>query len=167
MTSSFITIFGAGQCSTHLPPSLSHNYFQYDKSFRYDIGLLVMGLCKLDASSGVISDLGSANERRRYYVTPSLIGRAHTQNDPCKSRASAMDLYIYISDHPCSITTNIQVCCRKWPHNISIGHVTLVAIIGKYNLGTLSCSAAHLTGPFYNRNMQVITNHVALGKNAA
>ena len=25
---------------------------------------------------------GSAIERRRYYVTPSLIGRAHTQNDP-------------------------------------------------------------------------------------
>ena len=27
--------------------------------------------------------MGSANERRRYYVTPSLIGEAHTQNDPC------------------------------------------------------------------------------------
>ena len=30
--------------------------------------------------------MGSANERRRYYVTPSLIGRAHTQNDPCIKR---------------------------------------------------------------------------------
>ena len=27
--------------------------------------------------------MGSANERRRYYVRPSLIGRAPTQNDPC------------------------------------------------------------------------------------
>ena len=26
--------------------------------------------------------MGSANERRRYYVTPSLIGWTHTQNDP-------------------------------------------------------------------------------------
>ena len=30
----------------------------------------------------IILGVGSANERRRYYVTPSLIGRAHTQNDP-------------------------------------------------------------------------------------
>ena len=27
--------------------------------------------------------MGSANERRRYNVTASLIGWAHTQNDPC------------------------------------------------------------------------------------
>ena len=26
--------------------------------------------------------MGLANEGRRYYVTPALIGRAHTQNDP-------------------------------------------------------------------------------------
>ena len=31
---------------------------------------------------GIILGMGSANERRRYYVTPPLIGRAHTQNDP-------------------------------------------------------------------------------------
>ena len=36
--------------------------------------------------AGIIMCMDSANERRRYYVTPSLIGRAHTQNDPwmCK-----------------------------------------------------------------------------------
>ena len=28
--------------------------------------------------------MGSANERRRYIVTPSLIGLAHAQNDPCR-----------------------------------------------------------------------------------
>ena len=28
-------------------------------------------------------DMGSANERRRYYAMPPLIGWAHTQNDPC------------------------------------------------------------------------------------
>ena len=31
---------------------------------------------------GIILDMGSANERRRYTITSSLIGRAHTQNDP-------------------------------------------------------------------------------------
>ena len=31
----------------------------------------------------VTMGVGSANERRRYYVTPSLIGRAHTHNGSC------------------------------------------------------------------------------------
>ena len=33
-------------------------------------------------TSGIILVMGSANKRRCYYVTPSLIGRAHTHNDP-------------------------------------------------------------------------------------
>ena len=33
------------------------------------------------ASAGITLGMGSANERRRYLVTPSLIGWAHTQND--------------------------------------------------------------------------------------
>ena len=33
--------------------------------------------------AGIILGMGTANGRRRYYVTPSLIGWAHTQNDPC------------------------------------------------------------------------------------
>ena len=32
--------------------------------------------------AGNILDMGSANERRRYYATHSLIGRAHVQTDP-------------------------------------------------------------------------------------
>ena len=32
--------------------------------------------------AGIILGMGSANERRRYYVTHSLIARAYTQNDP-------------------------------------------------------------------------------------
>ena len=32
--------------------------------------------------AGIILGVSSANERRHYYVMPSLIGRAHTQNDP-------------------------------------------------------------------------------------
>ena len=33
----------------------------------------------------------SANERRRYYVTHSLIGRDHTRNDPCYQDQSALE----------------------------------------------------------------------------
>ena len=29
--------------------------------------------------------MGSANERRRYKVASSLIGRTHAQNDPCST----------------------------------------------------------------------------------
>ena len=32
--------------------------------------------------SGIIMGMDSANERRRYNVTSSLIERAHTHNDP-------------------------------------------------------------------------------------
>ena len=33
--------------------------------------------------AGIILDMGSSNEKRRYIVTPSLIGWANTGNDPC------------------------------------------------------------------------------------
>ena len=35
-------------------------------------------------SAGIIRGMDSANDRRRYIVTSSLIGRTHTQNDPYK-----------------------------------------------------------------------------------
>ena len=44
-------------------------------------------MIKVKDKSGIILCMDSANERMRYYVTPSFIGRAHTQNDPCKSTA--------------------------------------------------------------------------------
>ena len=37
----------------------------------------------INVQAWIILGMGSANERRRYYVTPPLIGRAHTQNDLC------------------------------------------------------------------------------------
>ena len=37
-----------------------------------------------DDEPGIILYTHPANERRRYNVTSSLIGWAHTQNDPCK-----------------------------------------------------------------------------------
>ena len=42
----------------------------------------------LDA--GIILCMCQANERRRYNVTSSLIGWAHTQNDPCRWHKGAM-----------------------------------------------------------------------------
>ena len=37
--------------------------------------------------SWIIQGLASANERWRYVIKSSLIGRAHTQNDPCNCGA--------------------------------------------------------------------------------
>ena len=42
-------------------------------------------------SSGLILDLHPANERRRYKVTPSLIGWTQTQNQPCILRSELSD----------------------------------------------------------------------------
>ena len=38
--------------------------------------------CRLFDYTGIMSHMCPANERRRYNVTSSLIGWAHTQNDP-------------------------------------------------------------------------------------
>ena len=40
--------------------------------------------------SGIILYMRPANERRRYILTSSLIGWAHTQNDPCLIRYPTM-----------------------------------------------------------------------------
>ena len=40
-------------------------------------------VCWVAAVSGTIPYIGSATERRRYNVTSSLIGWAHTPNDSC------------------------------------------------------------------------------------
>ena len=45
-----------------------------------------MGYCidsKLQYTTGIILDIGSANERRIYILTSSLIDWVHTQNDSC------------------------------------------------------------------------------------
>ena len=42
----------------------------------------------VDQNTGIILGMGSANERRRYNVTSSLIGWAHTHNDPWKHNTS-------------------------------------------------------------------------------
>ena len=53
--------------------------------------------------AGIILFMRSPNERRRYTVTPSLIGWAHTQNDPCMirkpTRGSKQNTNINTSTH--------------------------------------------------------------------
>ena len=53
---------------------------------RIPTSLIKLGFICADypSKSMTIQGMGSANVRRRYYVMPSLIGRAHTQNVPCK-----------------------------------------------------------------------------------
>ena len=53
-------------------------------------------------ASGVILCMRPANERRRYNVTSSLIGLAHTQNEPWK------DLVSMISQN-CSMLWNLNI----------------------------------------------------------
>ena len=53
--------------------SCSVNYYMQLKSFT------------MENNVGIILDMGSANERRRYIIMSSLIGWAHSQNDPCKA----------------------------------------------------------------------------------
>ena len=47
----------------------------------YSWGIAPSDQFQFEMDTGIILCMGSANERRRYYVTPSLTGRAHTQND--------------------------------------------------------------------------------------
>ena len=53
---------------------------QQPKVFFISIELLDAKLVFLN-KPGIILGIGSAIERRRYYVTPSLIGWAHTKNN--------------------------------------------------------------------------------------
>ena len=48
------------------------------------------------AKSGIMLGMGSANEGRRYNVTSSLIGWAHTQNDLCMYTLARVYNYWYL-----------------------------------------------------------------------
>ena len=61
---------------------------------------------------GIILGMGLANERRRYYVTPPLIGRAHTQNDPGVFHNSLWKKKLCITEtipHDCGIYIYIYI----------------------------------------------------------
>ena len=59
--------------------------------------------------------MGPANERRRYTVTPSLIGWAHTQNDPCSRFINLYPVKLKIA-----IEIYIQYATRKYHIRSSI-----------------------------------------------
>ena len=61
--------------------------------------------------SGIILCMRPANERRRYIVTSSLIGWAHTQNDPCdiKNPYTGKTVFLYWD---CSL--EIKACLDSW-----------------------------------------------------
>ena len=49
-----------------------------------------------DYKPGIILCMHPANERQRYNVKSSLIGWAHTQNDPCKLRMiNSLPVFLY------------------------------------------------------------------------
>ena len=64
--------------------------------------------------AGIILSMGSANESRRYIVTSSLIGWAHTQNDPwAKQRSSvcaSLTMVWTIAALNAQITTENRSC---------------------------------------------------------
>ena len=45
--------------------------------------MMMFSFWQSSAPAGIILWMRPANERRRYNVTSSVIGRAHSQNDPC------------------------------------------------------------------------------------
>ena len=78
----------------------------YDKQLSRHILFHVPGRC-IGQSPGTIVGMGSANERRRYFVTSSLIGWPHTQSDPWRQVLNfspsnvASTCYLGLSKHTC------------------------------------------------------------------
>ena len=50
--------------------------------------------------TGIILGMGSANERRHCYITPSLIRWGHTQHDPCPMLYSIILCFFSLRDQP-------------------------------------------------------------------
>ena len=69
--------------------------------------------------------MGTANERRRYNVTSTLIGLAHTQNDPYKSLIAVISSHFRhiptghwhtaaLAKWPTCCRRHIQINCLEW-----------------------------------------------------
>ena len=82
-------------------PCVSQNCFQSSVvgAWRHFVVFPVASITG-DKCRAIIMCMHPANERRRYSLTPSLIGWVHTQNDPCKcmslliTNKMAFDMYI-------------------------------------------------------------------------
>ena len=81
------------------------------RSSRY--GIMRAGGFSALTIAGIILYMRPANERRRYIVTPSLIGWAHTQNDPCLNYAC----------YRCG-TLSSPIVCSASPHLSCIENMT-------------------------------------------
>ena len=100
-----------------------------------------------------IMGMGSAKERRRYIVTPPLIGWAHTQDDPwcwlpwwacfCiiarRSRSSIRERVISSSRSRRSISASRCPCCTCFrASQVSSNYKTIGSVTWRPLLGTLS-----------------------------
>ena len=64
--------------------------------------------------AGIILGMGSANERRRYIVTSSLIGWAHAKNDPYTGQTATCTARLFMQ----TTSANIGICasaCLIYP----------------------------------------------------
>ena len=89
------------------------------------------------SSSGIILGVGSANERRRYNVTLSLIGWTHAQNDPWGiilgvgsanerrryNATSSLIGWTHAQNDPCSI---LQFWIHTLSHGVSLSYSNLL-----------------------------------------
>ena len=75
-----------GECWWHfiikVVKNLSTSLGQYHVCWWPD-NVRVQGICRYNTDPGIILGMGSTNERWHHIVMSSLIGWAHTQNDPC------------------------------------------------------------------------------------
>ena len=76
---------------------------------------------------GIILGVGSANERRRYHVTPPLIGYAHTRKNPWYAECTSY--FFFITNTPPSSSIS--------PPNATKLHLKAKAITDKFPMGTL------------------------------
>ena len=88
--------------------------------------------------TGIILYMRPANERRRYIVTSSLIGWAHTRNDSCSSHfvvfSCSLVLIIFIKIHQSCFTgtewTQYQWNPEKYGQSIMYSHLYLISQYG-------------------------------------
>ena len=67
--------------------------------------------CAYSHYSGIILCMSSANERRRFIVTSSLIGWAHTQTNPCMLHGGRLSYHCFTIQ----LIHVLGLRPRKWP----------------------------------------------------
>ena len=114
-----------------------HNYLKTQVNTNIPMGSFCVWARPM--TEGVI--MGSANDRRRYTLTPSVIGRAHTQNDP-------VCFHIYVTLEPTEDVSTVYP--KKYAHGcvvlcfvvvIGIDHDTVCAgVVGTAIRNSTSCA---------------------------